>query len=224
MESKKDKFSRPRDTMKDIIGDQGEQTPHLSKRYKASRPSSSMEDIIGETCFMESKKKFSRPRDTRKNIIGDQGEKTLKITKRHKASRPSSSMEDIIGEQEEQTPQLTKNYKVSWHDSMEDIIGELEEIASSPCQMSLAPQWVNHEGSTSKKKRGPTKCLKTHGLRYEDRFPVKLNVLGQPIGHYRATLSNYLGTLARNAHFAPLIYTSWKGLKENWEDMWQTVT
>ncbi|KAJ1408487.1 putative transposase, Ptta/En/Spm, plant [Sesbania bispinosa] len=182
MESKKDKFSRPRDIMKNIIGDQGEQIPHLSKRYKASRPSSSMEDIIGEqaprlnkrhkvscssmediigeTSFMESKKRFSRPRDTMKNIISDQGEKTPQMSKRHKASRPSSSMEDIIG--------------------------ELEEIASSPCQMPLAPQRINHEGE--------------------------------------ATLSTYLGTLARNAHFAPLIYTSWKGLKENWEDMWQTVT
>ncbi|KAJ1405344.1 putative transposase, Ptta/En/Spm, plant [Sesbania bispinosa] len=223
MESKKDKFSRPRDTMKNIIGDQGEQIPHLSKRYKAPRPSSSMEDIIGEqaprlnkmhkvscssmediigeTSFMESKKRFSRPRDTMKNIIGDQGEKTPQMSKRHKASRPSSSMEDIIGEQEEQTPQLTKKHKVSWHDSMEDIIGY-----------------------TSKKKRAPTKCLETHGLRYEDRLPVKLNVLGQPIGRYRATLSTYLGTLARNSHFAPLIYTSWKGLKENWEYIWQTVT
>ncbi|KAJ1398763.1 putative transposase, Ptta/En/Spm, plant [Sesbania bispinosa] len=163
MESKKDKFSRPRDTMKNII-DQGEQTPNLSKS------------------FIESKKKFSRPRDTMKNIIGDQGEKTPQMTKRHKASRPSSSMEDIIGEQEpwlnkrhkvswpsssmediigeqeKQTPQLTKKHMVSWHDSMKDIIGELEEIASSPCQMPLAPQRINHEGSTSKKKKGSNKA------------------------------------------------------------------
>lgn len=76
-------------------------------------------------------------------------------------------------------------------------------------------------GSTSKKKRGPTKCLKTHGLRYEDCFLITLNVFGQPIGRYRATLSSYLGTLERNAHLAPLTYTSWKGLKQNWEDMWK---
>ncbi|KAJ1429580.1 hypothetical protein SESBI_08365 [Sesbania bispinosa] len=67
------------------------------------------------------------------------GEQAPRLNKRHKVSWPSSSMEDIIGEQEEQTPQLTKKHKVSWHDSMEDIIGELEEIASSPCQMPLAP-------------------------------------------------------------------------------------
>jgi len=36
-------------------------------------------------------------------------------------------------------------------------------------------------------------------------------------------LSCYLGTLARNAHIALLTYTTWRELKDNWEDMWQTV-
>ena len=52
-------------------------------------------------------------------------------------------------------------------------------------------------------------------------MPIKLNALGQPIGTYRATLSNYLGTLARNAHLAPLTFATWKGLKDH--DMWKTV-
>ncbi|XP_027912157.1 uncharacterized protein LOC114171147 isoform X1 [Vigna unguiculata] len=115
---------------------------------------------------------------------------------------------------------LAKNVKVSFPSgSMVAILDELEEIASRPSQTPTLP----HIGSTSKRKRGPTQCLKTHGLRYDERLPVKLNVLGQPVGTYRATLSNYLGTLARNAHLAPLTFTSWKGLKEHWDDMWKTV-
>ncbi|QCE02934.1 putative transposase [Vigna unguiculata] len=82
---------------------------------------------------------------------------------------------------------------------------------------------LHHIGSTSKRKKGPTKCLKTHGLRYDERLPVKLNILSQPVGTYRVTLSNYLGTLARNAHLAPLTFTSWKGLKEHWDAIWKTI-
>ncbi|AES78327.2 hypothetical protein MTR_7g027580 [Medicago truncatula] len=84
-------------------------------------------------------------------------------------------------------------------------------------------------GSTSKKTRGPTTCLKTHGLRDEERLPIRLNMFGQPIGCNRAALSTYLGTLARNAHLVPIKYTCWKQLQlnesEDWEDdMWGTVT
>lgn len=124
-------------------------------------------------------------------------------------------MASVIGEKE-QSPLLIKERKVSYPSgSMAKILDELEETASSPCQTPLAPE----DGSVTKKKRGPTKCLTIHGLTYEHRLPIRLNIHGQPIGNYRATLSTYLGTLARNAHLAPLTFTSWKGLKENWEDM-----
>jgi hypothetical protein len=84
-------------------------------------------------------------------------------------------------------------------------------------------------GSKSKKTRGPTTSLKIHGLREEERLPIGLNMLGQPVGSNRAPLSNYLGTLAKNAHLVPIKYTSWKELKinepESWEDdMWATIT
>jgi len=60
-------------------------------------------------------------------------------------------------------------------------------------------------------------------LKDEERLPVRLNALGQPVGTYRAALSNYLGTLARKAHLAPLTFTTWKGLKDHWDDMWKIV-
>ncbi|XLR54054.1 hypothetical protein S83_004726, partial [Arachis hypogaea] len=49
----------------------------------------------------------------------------------------------------------------------------------------------------TKRKRGSTKCLKTHGLSYEDRLPIRLNKYGQPIGCNRAKLSSHLGTLEK---------------------------
>lgn len=89
---------------------------------------------------------------------------------------------------------------------------------------------INFEiGSKIKKTRGPTTCLKTHGLRDDERLPIRLNMYGQPIGCNRAALSTYLGTLARNSHLVPIKYTCWKQLQvnqpEKWaDDMWGTVT
>jgi len=54
-------------------------------------------------------------------------------------------------------------------------------------------------------------------------LPIKLNALGQPVATYRATLSKYLGTLARNAHLAPLTFSTWKRLEDHWDDIWKTV-
>ncbi|XP_027924211.1 uncharacterized protein LOC114181824 isoform X3 [Vigna unguiculata] len=144
------------------------------------------------------------------------------IRARGKVSWAASSMEDTLNDQEVQT--YTKKRKASWPSgSMTEILNELEETASSPCLTPLAPYLINDDSLVIKKKRGSTKCLKTHGLSHEDRIQVRLNILGQPIGQYRAALSSYLGTLARNAHIAPLTYTTWRELKDNWEDMWQTV-
>ncbi|XLS43362.1 hypothetical protein HN51_000227 [Arachis hypogaea] len=118
---------------------------------------------------------------------------------------------------------------------MVNIIGELEDTASSPSQTPLvpyanddrpvltSPQTNDDDRPATKRKKGPTKCLKTHGLSYEDRLSIRLNKYGQPIGCNRAKLSSHLGTLVRNAHLAPLTYTSWHGLKYNWEDLWEAT-
>ena len=55
-------------------------------------------------------------------------------------------MEDILNDQEVQTHILTKKRKASWPSgSMTEVLDELEETASSPCQMPLAPNSINHE-------------------------------------------------------------------------------
>ncbi|XLR23306.1 hypothetical protein S83_051206, partial [Arachis hypogaea] len=163
--------------------------------------------------------------------------------KKDKALRSSISMRDIIYEQEEQIElgsrqsRLISSMKKSRGlkgGSMVNIIGELEDTASSPSQTplvlhtnddgpALAPQANDNDRPATKRKRGPTKCLKTHGLSYEDRLPIRLNKYGQPIGCNRAKLSSHLGTLVRNARLAPLTYTSWHGLKDNWEDLWEAT-
>ncbi|XP_025618569.1 uncharacterized protein [Arachis hypogaea] len=168
-------------------------------------------------------------------VMGNKKEKTL---------RSSISMRDIIYEQEEQIglgprqSRLISTVKKSRGlkgGSMVNIIGELEDTASSPSQTPLvpyanddrpilaSPQTNDDDRPATKRKRGPTKCLKTHGLSYEDRLPIRLNKYGQPIGCNRAKLSSHLGTLVRNAHLAPLTYTSWHGLKDNWEDLWEAT-
>ena len=56
-------------------------------------------------------------------------------------------------------------------------------------------------------------------MKYEERLPIKLYARDQLVSTYRAELSNYLGTLAKNAHLAPLTFSTWKELKEHWDDM-----
>ncbi|RYR38290.1 hypothetical protein HN51_028646 [Arachis hypogaea] len=168
------------------------------------------------------------------SVMGNKKEKTL---------RSSISIRDIIYEQEDQIglgprqSRLISTVKKSRGlkgGSMVNIIGELEDTASSPSRTPLllyanddrpvlaSPQ-TNDDRPATKRKRSPTKCLKTHGLSYEDRLPIRLNKYGQPIGCNRAKLSSHLGTLVRNAHLAPLTYTSWHGLKDNWEDLWEAT-
>ena len=174
------------------------------------------------------------------------------IRARGKVSWAASSMEDTLNDQEVQT-YIKKRKASWPSGSMTEILNELDETTLSPCPTPLAPYLIKNDskckvldniyslekkyknkiillsfiitvlGLVIKKKRDPTKCLKTHGLSYEDRIQVRLNILGQPIGQYRAALSSYLGTLARNAHISPLTYTTWRKLKDNWEDIWQTV-
>jgi len=108
-------------------------------------------------------------------------------------------MEDTLNYQEVQT--YTKKCKALWpSESMAEILNELEETASSPCLTPFAPYLINDDskckvldniyslakkyknkiillsfiktGLVIKKKRGSTKCLKTHGLSHEDRIKL----------------------------------------------------
>lgn len=82
-------------------------------------------------------------------------------------------------------------------------------------------------GTRKKRTRGPTICLKIHSRAAQDREEVILDNDGEPIGPDDRTVSDlslFLGTIARNADFCPLIYTNFKVLLKNHkEDIWEYV-
>ncbi|XP_020204525.2 uncharacterized protein LOC109789891 isoform X2 [Cajanus cajan] len=87
---------------------------------------------------------------------------------------------------------------------------------------------LQDESSTCKKKtRGPTRCLKIHARSFEERQEVTLDDDGEPIGpkdKVVSDLSYFLGTVARNPNFCPLIYTNFKGLTmDEREQIWDFV-
>ncbi|CAL5398854.1 unnamed protein product [Camellia sinensis] len=70
--------------------------------------------------------------------------------------------------------------------------------------------------------RGPTRCLDVWNM--EGKISVSINELGQPIGLEAPKLTNFLGTIARNGHMAPLNYVEWRALPDEIkEKMWQQV-
>ncbi|XP_052110185.1 uncharacterized protein LOC127741521 [Arachis duranensis] len=79
--------------------------------------------------------------------------------------------------------------------------------------------------TTVKKTRGPTQCLKIHARQLEDREQITLDSEGEAIGPTDEAVNNlskFLGTVARNSDFCPLIYTNWKGIKDK-EAIWEYV-
>ena len=84
-------------------------------------------------------------------------------------------------------------------------------------------------GTIKKKTRGPTQCLTIHGRSTQERPEVILDSDGEPIGptdKIVTDLSYFLGTIARNSTFCPLIYTNFKALlndKDNKARIWTYV-
>ncbi|KAH0635868.1 hypothetical protein KY289_035783 [Solanum tuberosum] len=76
------------------------------------------------------------------------------------------------------------------------------------------------DSSTKKRQRGQTKMLYVHGR--HDHKLIVLNKVGQPVGPSNDVvieLSNFLGTLARNATLCPLDIENWK-LFDTKQDLW----
>jgi len=55
------------------------------------------------------------------------------------------------------------------------------------------------------------------------RIPVSLNASGLPIGKEAATLSSFLGTLARDGILAPLSHLGWKSVPEKNKDVMRHI-
>lgn len=67
--------------------------------------------------------------------------------------------------------------------------------------------------------RGVTLCLKVWTLPKGVRIPVQLNTLGEPVGKEAGTLTNFLGTIARDGILAPLAHQDWRRVPEKNKDV-----
>ncbi|KAG1354665.1 hypothetical protein COCNU_07G007770 [Cocos nucifera] len=93
----------------------------------------------------------------------------------------------------------------------------------------------NSQSATALKSKRRRFCQKTKGSRSYtcldvwnspegQRIRVAFNNLGQPIGWKAAKLSNFLGTIARDGHLAPLNFIDWRAMPHgSKEKMWQLV-
>ncbi|MQM12757.1 hypothetical protein Taro_045678, partial [Colocasia esculenta] len=80
--------------------------------------------------------------------------------------------------------------------------------------------------STSKKvKRGPTLLRSVHGLQSNERIPVNVNQLGQPLGEGGGDLlKQFLGTVARMGDKLPIDCISWRVMpSSNKDDVWDYI-
>ncbi|XP_052111597.1 uncharacterized protein LOC107469861 [Arachis duranensis] len=104
-----------------------------------------------------------------------------------------------------------------------DIIEEQDKDYINPTEAENIDNTLKE--TTVKKTRGPTQCLKIHARQLEDREEITLDIEGEAIGPTNEVVNNlskFLGTVARNSDFCPLIYTNWKGIKDK-EAIWEYV-
>ncbi|MQL70342.1 hypothetical protein Taro_002659, partial [Colocasia esculenta] len=79
--------------------------------------------------------------------------------------------------------------------------------------------------SKSKKvKRGATLLRSLHGLQSNERIPVNVNQLGQPLGEGGQLLKQFLGTVARMGDKLPIDCISWRVVpSSNKDDVWDYI-
>ncbi|XP_075493487.1 uncharacterized protein LOC142531272 isoform X2 [Primulina tabacum] len=72
---------------------------------------------------------------------------------------------------------------------------------------------------------GRTVMRDVHSLGPNDLFFVRFNERGQPYGEMQPTLSNFVGTIARNGNLLPLSFLDWRKIPKNRLDLaWGYVT
>ncbi|KAA8536584.1 hypothetical protein F0562_029062 [Nyssa sinensis] len=158
-----------------------------------------------------------------RNYLLPPTESTMRRSKRgprctvgHVTDNPNHQQQDQIGPSEQHSHQPSASFV---HPS---------QPQQGPYQCQLSPLQPQATGSiessnTRRRGRGPTRCLEVWN-REGKLISVATNELGQPIGPEAPKLTNFLGTIARNGHIAPLTYVHWRVLPDaNKENMWQQV-
>ncbi|KAM0031369.1 hypothetical protein Hdeb2414_s0017g00508011 [Helianthus debilis subsp. tardiflorus] len=112
-----------------------------------------------------------------------------------------------------------------------DISEDLEEeddVHRLEIEQQQHPELEKAIGISKTTKRGPTMLLTVHMRKFDEREAIICNDFGQPIGPIRKgkdvarEFSRFLGTIARNHSYAPLIYSSWQKVPHK-EKIWEYV-
>ncbi|KAH9603542.1 hypothetical protein KSS87_015574, partial [Heliosperma pusillum] len=105
---------------------------------------------------------------------------------------------------------------------------EQEAIEDESEEVDLDSRDFDLDVMTEEKTRGPTMLHDVHMRPYKKRKAIFLNEFGQPIGPITekedtvSEFSLFLGTIARDYGYAPLVYNTWRKMP-NKEKMWDYV-
>ncbi|KAK2368034.1 hypothetical protein QL285_081266 [Trifolium repens] len=125
--------------------------------------------------------------------------------------------------------QFLKEHGVQVEEEDEEVEMESEEEDGIEREGEIATveEGSNVNGITKKRTRGPTRCIGVHARDPEERKVITLDDMGEPIGPTNeavAEFSSFIGTVARNATYCPLIYTTFKAFTtDEKKAMWKFV-
>ncbi|WJX56941.1 hypothetical protein P8452_42551 [Trifolium repens] len=115
-------------------------------------------------------------------------------------------------------PSSSQPLKVSQNQPLAQVKETINEVETNKNR-------EEDKGTSKRRTRGKTLMKKIHARTMEEREEVIFNEDGQPIGPSKKVVSGFslfLGTLARNATFCPLIYTNWSKMpKKNRRRCWR---
>ncbi|CAN1820116.1 hypothetical protein LINPERHAP1_LOCUS28971, partial [Linum perenne] len=78
--------------------------------------------------------------------------------------------------------------------------------------------------ASKKRTRGATTCKEVWWLPDGDKIKISINSECQPIGKNAPKLSSFLGSLSRKSIYAPLHYTDWRLMPQQYKDsMWDLI-
>ncbi|KAK9074853.1 hypothetical protein SSX86_003172 [Deinandra increscens subsp. villosa] len=154
-------------------------------------------------------------------------------------SQPTTRLEYYVDQDEEYEDMdlitsANKDDELQGDDSHDDLEGDdnhddLEDSDTELAQDKLHfPESEKAIEISNTKKRGPTMLHLVHTRRVDEREIIICNEFGQPVGPVTkekdvvGKFSRFLGTIARNNNYAPLIHTSWKKVP-NKDKIWEYV-
>ncbi|XP_021732623.1 uncharacterized protein LOC110699414 [Chenopodium quinoa] len=139
----------------------------------------------------------------------------------------------VIGVESETEQEMEGECETEGSDNLEDNNDDCpDSLSRSRVNINEADNSITEyrvlNSTTEVNKRGPTMMHKVHMRPFENREAIILNEFGQPIGPVTpekdtpGEFSRFLGTIARDYGYVPLIYNSWHYVS-NKEKMWEYV-